>query len=65
MSAPDAGARRIGLLLPVWAGILLGMTVLTLIFLRTGWKLTRREGLVLILVGALRWSLDFLPGLFG
>lgn len=44
---------------------LLGMTVLTLIFLRTGWKLTRKEGLVLILVGALRWSLDFLPGLFG
>jgi hypothetical protein len=41
------------------------MTILTLIFLRTGWQLTRREGLVLIIVGALRWSMDFLPGLFG
>ncbi len=40
---------------------LAGMTVLTLVFLRSGWKLTRREGALLVLIGALRWVLDFLP----
>ncbi len=37
------------------------MTVLTLVFLRSGWQLTRREGILLILVGAFRWALDFMP----
>jgi cation:H+ antiporter len=37
------------------------MTVLTLVFLRSGWQLTRREGVMLILVGAFRWALDFMP----
>lgn len=37
------------------------MTVMTLVFLRSGWQLTRREGLMLVLVGAFRWALDFMP----
>lgn len=40
---------------------LAAMTVLTLVFLRSGWELTRKEGVVLILVAAFRWGLDFLP----
>ena len=44
---------------------LAAMTVMTLVFLRSGWELTRREGLVLILVGAFRWGLDFLPQVLG
>jgi cation:H+ antiporter len=38
---------------------LLGMVALTVIFMRTGWRLTRWEGAVLIVVGLLRWVLDF------
>ena len=37
------------------------MAILTLVMLRTGWRLTRLEGLVLIVVGALRWFLDIVP----
>lgn len=44
---------------------LAAMTVMTLVFLRTGWQLTRREGLILVLVGAFRWGLDFLPHFLG
>ena len=40
---------------------LAAMTVMTLVFLRSGWQLTRREGIMLILVGAFRWALDFTP----
>ncbi len=40
---------------------LAAMTVMTLVFLRSGWQLTRREGIMLILVGAFRWALDFMP----
>jgi len=39
------------------------MAVLTLVFLRSGWELTRREGVILILVAAFRWGMDFLPQL--
>ncbi len=39
--------------------MLVGMCVLVVVFLRTGWKLSRWEGAVLILVGLLRWILDF------
>ena len=42
---------------------LAAMTVMTLVFLRSGWQLTRREGLLLVLVGAFRWGLDFFPQL--
>lgn len=38
-----------------------GMTILTLVLMRSGWRLTRLEGLVLVVVGALRWFLDMLP----
>lgn len=41
------------------------MTVLTLVLLRTGWQLTRWEGLLLISVGILRWGLDIFPYAFG
>ncbi len=44
---------------------LVGMTLLTLVLLRTGWRLTRLEGALLIFVGALRWGMDFFPTLFG
>ena len=37
------------------------MAILTLVMLRTGWRLTRLEGLVLVVVGALRWFLDIVP----
>jgi len=40
---------------------LAAMTILTLIMMRSGWRLTRMEGLVLIVVGALRWFLDIFP----
>jgi cation:H+ antiporter len=37
------------------------MTILTLVLMRSGWRLTRLEGFVLVAVGALRWFLDILP----
>jgi cation:H+ antiporter len=37
------------------------MAILTLAMMRSGWRLTRMEGLVLIVVGAMRWVLDILP----
>ena len=37
---------------------LVAMVLLTLIFMRTGWRLTRWEGAALICVGLLRWVLD-------
>ncbi len=36
-----------------------GMAVLVLILMRSGWRLTRMEGFLLVLVGVLRWGLDF------
>lgn len=38
---------------------LMGMVVLTIIFLRTGWRLRRWEGGILVFVGVLRWVVDF------
>jgi len=40
--------------------MLVGMCVLTVFFMRTGWKVSRWEGLALIAIGLLRWGLDFL-----
>ena len=40
---------------------LTGMSVLVLLFLRSGWRITRWEGLALVGLGALRWFLDFSP----
>ena len=40
--------------------MLVGMCLLTVLFLRTGWTLRRWEGAVLIMIGLIRWTLDFL-----
>jgi len=40
---------------------LAGMTILALILMRSGWRLSRPEGLVLVAVAALRWVLDIFP----
>ncbi len=36
------------------------MVFLVLLFMRTGWRLTRLEGLALIAIAALRWAFDFM-----
>lgn len=36
-----------------------GMVFIALIFMRTGWKISRLEGLALVLIAAARWGLDF------
>lgn len=36
-----------------------GMVFMVLLFMRTGWKVSRIEGLILVLVAAARWGLDF------
>ena len=38
---------------------LCGMVLLLAVFMRTGWRISRLEGLVLVLVAALRWVFDF------
>ncbi len=40
--------------------LLVGVCVLTCCFLRTGWRLVRWEGIVLILLGLFRWGVDVL-----
>ena len=35
------------------------MVVLVVVFARTGWRLSRTEGLALVLIGLVRWTLDF------
>jgi len=40
---------------------LAGMTILTLVLMRSGWRLTRTEGRLRIAVAALRWFLDIFP----
>jgi cation:H+ antiporter len=39
---------------------LVAMVALTLVFMRTGWRLSRAEGAVLIVFGILRWAFDFM-----
>ncbi len=39
--------------------MLVGMCLLVVIFMRTGWRLSRWQGWTLIFIGALRWVLDF------
>jgi len=36
-----------------------GMALLVLLFLRTGWRVSRFEGLLLVLMGLIRWGFDF------
>jgi len=39
--------------------MLVGMCFLAVFFMRTGWKISRLEGVLLILVGVARWIMDF------
>ena len=38
---------------------LCAMVVITLVFIRSGWRVSRLEGLGLFLLGLFRWILDF------
>ena len=43
-----------------WSLLMLsGMVILVIFFLRTGWVLSRREGIVLVSIGLIRWLADF------
>ena len=35
------------------------VVAVTILFMRTGWRISRFEGLLLILMGAARWTMDF------
>jgi cation:H+ antiporter len=39
---------------------LTAMVLLVMIFMRTGWRITRREGAVLVFIGLVRWVISFL-----
>ena len=39
--------------------VMAGITMVTIVFMRTGWRLKRYEGLILVLLGVLRWITDF------
>lgn len=38
---------------------LCGMVFLVLFFMRTGWRVSRREGLALVVIALVRWGIDF------
>jgi len=40
--------------------MLTGMVILVVIFLRSGWKISRIEGAVLVIINLIRWILDFM-----
>ena len=40
--------------------LLFFMVILALIFMRTGWKITRVEGIILVLIGLSRWIYSFM-----
>ncbi|MFC1670913.1 calcium/sodium antiporter [Spirochaetota bacterium] len=40
--------------------MLSGMVLIVIFFLRTGWKLTRIEGIILVSIGIVRWIIDFM-----
>jgi len=40
--------------------MLSGMVILVIFFLRTGWKLSRTEGIILVSIGIIRWVFDFM-----
>ncbi len=40
--------------------MLSGMCLLAVIFMRSGWKISRKEGIFLVSAGALRWAMDFI-----
>jgi cation:H+ antiporter len=39
--------------------MLVGMCTLVVIFMRSGWRLKKWEGMVLIMLGLMRWGMDF------
>jgi len=39
--------------------MLVGMVILVVIFMRTGWRLSRTEGLILVGLNVLRWTMKF------
>jgi cation:H+ antiporter len=41
--------------------VLVGMILLVVVFMRTGWRLSRLEGVSLIVLNLIRWVLDFWP----
>ena len=41
------------------------MVAFVLVFMRTGWRLTRLEGLALVALAVLRWSRDLAPEMWG
>lgn len=40
--------------------LLTGMILVVIVFMRTGWKVTRLEGAMLIAIGLMLWAVDFL-----
>jgi cation:H+ antiporter len=42
--------------------VLIGMVALVIVFMRTHWKLSRLEGIILIVIGLLRWFYSFYLG---
>ncbi len=38
--------------------MLVGMILIVILFMRTGWRLTRAEGIVLFIIGLIRWIID-------
>ncbi len=40
--------------------MLSGMVILVILMLRTGWRLSRTEGAILLCIGMARWLMDFL-----
>ncbi|MFC2137785.1 sodium:calcium antiporter [Bacteroidota bacterium] len=40
--------------------VLVAMVILVLIFMRTGWRLSRREGIILVVIGLARWFYSFM-----
>ena len=49
----DAGAQESTYALVI-------MVVLVVIMMRTGWKISRVEGGILLLIGIARWTMDFM-----
>jgi len=52
MSIPAAGYSSLIMLS--------GMVILVMFFLRTGWRLSRIEGIILVSIGLVRWIFDFM-----
>ena len=42
---------------------LLAMVFLVFVFMRSGWRVSRLEGFILVAIGLARWAIDFLPRL--